>query len=84
MPRARRSTSKPFPFALADRLRADLVLSMLGYSFLWLPVAWATFDPLDAGTGPTLATLAIRAAELVLVSLCLNITLLRAADKVPL
>jgi len=78
MPRAR-PLFDTLPIALADRLRADLVLSILGYSFLWLPVAWAIFDPLDTRTGPALASLAIL-LELVLVSLCLNIILLRGGQ----
>lgn len=65
------------PIAPAQRLRADLVLALLTYSFLWLPVVWVIADPLAARTAP-LGTTVAALAELGVISVCLNLTLLRA------
>lgn len=76
MPRARPFfDALPIPPAL--QLRADLVLALFTYSFLWLPVAWVLADPLGMRTSPLPATLPSLAALIVL-SLGLNLTLLRA------
>lgn len=75
MPRA-----QPFfdslPIAPALRLRADLVLALLAYSFLWLPVGWVIANPLAARAAPLGMTL-LALVELVLISLCVNLTALR-------
>jgi hypothetical protein len=75
-----RPGARPFfdslPITTVQKLRADLLLSMLGYSFLWLPVGVLLIDPFDT-TGSTLHA-AIPLFGLVSVSLCLNIALLRA------
>jgi hypothetical protein len=65
------------PIAPALRLRADLALALLTYSFLWLPVAWVIVDPLAARPTPRVAT-AFALAELIVLSVCLNLTWLRA------
>jgi len=68
------------PVPARDRLRADLLLSLASYSVLWLPVAWALFDPLgrEAAAGPALV---FELLELAALSLCVNITLLRGAGR---
>ncbi len=68
------------PIAPALRLRADLVLTLLTYSFLWLPVAWIIVDPLGARTAPLGDTMAVL-AELAVISICVNLTLLRARPR---
>src|SRR4051812_6538224 len=48
------------PIVPALRLRADVVLALCTYSFLWLPVSWVVVDPLRARTvslGDTVAEL---------------------------
>src|SRR4051812_3966872 len=79
MPRA-----QPFfdslPIAPSLRLRADLVLALITYSFLWLPMCWVIVDPLQArptALGVSLAEL----ATLIVISLCLNLTLLRTRPR---
>lgn len=72
MPRAQRFFDT-LPISPALRLRADVALALLTYSFLWLPVGWIIADPLSSRVAPlgtTLATL----AELVVISLCVNLT----------
>jgi hypothetical protein len=68
------------PITPALRLRADLVLALLTYSFLWLPVAWVLADPLAARATPLGATVAAL-AELAVISVCVNLTLLRARPR---
>jgi hypothetical protein len=68
------------PLAPALRLRADVVLALLTYSFLWLPMAWVIVDPLGARTVALGITLAVL-AELAVISLCVNLTLLRARPR---
>src|SRR5262245_16931453 len=76
MPRARQFfASLPIPPAL--HLRADLVLALLTYSFRWLPVAWVIADPLGTRTAP-LPTTVLALATLIVISVCVNLTLLRA------
>jgi hypothetical protein len=79
MPRAR-AFFDTLPIPIAQELRADLWLSALGYTFLWLPVAWVAFDPLGEANGPA-PGLIIALAGLVLISLCVNITWLRGAGR---
>jgi hypothetical protein len=73
MPRAR-AFFDSLPVAAAQKLRADLTLACLGYSFLWLPVGWCLFSA-------TQANAAVSLVELVLLSLCVNLTLLRGAAR---
>ena len=68
------------PIAPALRLRADLVLALLTYSFLWLPVGWVLVDPLAARVTP-LGTAAAVLAELVVISVGVNLTLLRGRPR---
>ena len=68
------------PISPALRLRADLVLALLTYSFLWLPVAWVLVDPLAARVTPLITT-AAALAELAVISVCVNLTLLRARPR---
>jgi hypothetical protein len=65
------------PIPARQKLRADAVLALLSYSFLWLPVAWVAIDPLGARSASLPGTIS-RLAELALVSLCVNLTVLRA------
>jgi hypothetical protein len=58
----------------AQKLRADLTLAGLGYSFLWLPVGWCLFSATHASS-------ALSLAELVSLSLCVNLTVLRGAMR---
>ena len=79
MPRAQRFFDA-LPIAPGLRLRADVVLGLLTYSFLWLPVGWVIADPLGSRAAPIgLAVAAL--AELVLISLCVNLTLLRTRPR---
>jgi hypothetical protein len=73
MPRAR-TFFDSLPVGAAQKLRADLTLASLGYSFLWLPVGWCLFSA-------TQANAAVSLIELVLLSLCVNLTLLRGATR---
>jgi hypothetical protein len=68
------------PVSPAQRLRADVVLALLTYSFLWLPVAWVVGDPLGLRVAPLSVTVA-QLAELMLISLTLNLTLLRSRPR---
>jgi hypothetical protein len=68
------------PIAPALRLRADVVLALLTYSFLWLPVGWVVVDPLQA-RATSLGITAAALGELVVISLCVNLTLLRARPR---
>jgi Family of unknown function (DUF6136) len=75
MPRAR-GFFDALPVAPAGKLRADVMLAACSYSLLWLPVGWLIFDPLATShTTPPVACL----LELVVISLCVNIALLRGA-----
>ena len=65
------------PIAPSQKLRADAVLALLTYSFLWLPVAWVVVDPLASRSAPLAGTMSLL-GELVVLSLCVNLTLLRA------
>jgi hypothetical protein len=77
MPRSR-VFFEALPVRPADKLRADLLLSVASYSLLWLPVAWVLADPLHQARGSLPAMLAAL-LELAALSLCLNVTLLRGA-----
>jgi hypothetical protein len=68
------------PIAPALRLRADVVLTLLTYSFLWLPVGWVIVDPLGARTAPLGIALAAL-AELAVISTCVNLTFLRTRPR---
>ena len=70
MPRAR-AFFDSLPVSPLQKLRADLVFALVSYSFLWLPVAWTL-----ASSPRPLAVLSL--AELALLSLCVNLALLRA------
>ena len=76
MPRA-----QPFfdslPIAPSLRLRADLVLALITYSFLWLPVCWVIVDPLQARPA-SLGASVTSLTELIVISPGVNLTLLRA------
>jgi len=76
MPRPR-TFFDALPVLPLHKLRADLLLSLASYSLLWLPVAWVFIDPLDQGRG-SLPGLFAALAELALLSLCLNVALLRS------
>ncbi len=79
MPRARGFfDSLPIPPVL--QLRADLVLALLAYSFLWLPVAWVIADPLGMQSAPLPATI-LQLSSLIVISLGLNLTLLRSRPR---
>jgi hypothetical protein len=78
MPRAR-TFFDSLPIAPWNKLRADLLLSLASYSVLWLPVAWVFTDPLARG-GVHAATVAA-IVELALLSLCVNIALLRGTAR---
>ena len=71
MPRAR-AFFDSLPVSATQKLRADLTLAVLSYSFLWLPVGWCLFSA-------TQGSAALSLAELVLLSLCVNLTVLRGA-----
>ena len=68
------------PIAPSLRLRADLVLALFTYSFLWLPVIWVIIDPLQARP-ISLADSVAALAELIVISACVNLTLLRARPR---
>ena len=68
------------PIAPSQKLRADAVLALLTYSFLWLPIAWVVMDPLGARNTPLPGTMSLL-GELVVLSLCLNLTLLRSRPR---
>ena len=68
------------PIAPSQKLRADAVLALLTYSFLWLPIAWVVLDPLGARNTPLPGTMSLL-GELVVLSLCLNLTLLRSRPR---
>src|SRR4051812_33403880 len=82
----REATFMPGPRAFFDalpirgihKLRADLWLSLASYSLLWLPVGWVIADPLHQAAGSVAATLPT-VLELAVLSLCVNLTLLRGA-----
>ena len=76
MPRAR-AFFDSMPVRPLQKLRADLTLALLSYSFLWLPVAWTLADSDRALT-------ALSLAELAVLSLCVNLTLLRGAGRAAL
>lgn len=79
MPRAQHFFDS-LPIAPALRLRADLVLALLTYSFLWLPVGWVIADPLASRALPLVVTV-VALAELIVISLSVNLTLLRARPR---
>jgi hypothetical protein len=57
------------------------VLALLTYSFLWLPVGWVIADPLGSARGTDRRHAWLALAELVLISLCVNLTLLRTRPR---
>ncbi|MEO8063950.1 MAG: DUF6136 family protein [Pseudomonadota bacterium] len=73
MPRAR-AFFDTLPVTAAQKLRADLTLGVLGYSFLWLPFGWCLFSANNDNA-------ALSLAELALLSLCVNLTALRGATR---
>lgn len=73
MPRARLFFDA-LPVRATQKLRADLTLAVLSYSFLWLPVGWCLFTPSNGNA-------AFPLSELVLLSLCVNLTVLRGATR---
>jgi hypothetical protein len=75
MPRAQ-GFFDALPIAPRLRLRADVVLALLTYSFLWLPVGWVIADPLSSRTA-ALGITVVALAELIVISLGVNLTLLR-------
>lgn len=77
MPRARLFFDA-LPVAPANKLRADLALSLASYSVLWLPVGWLLADPMGQVHGARPLLLA-SLLELAALSLCLNVTLLRSS-----
>lgn len=79
MPRARRFFDT-LPVTPGMQLRADVFLALLTYSFLWLPVGWVIADPLASRTAPLAAAVATL-AELIAISLSLNLTLLRSRPR---
>ena len=79
MPRTR-GFFDSLPIAPSQKLRADLVLALLSYSLLWLPIAWVLIDPLGARGMPLPGTISLL-GELVVLSLCLNLTLLRGRPR---
>ncbi|HET9861962.1 MAG TPA: DUF6136 family protein [Steroidobacteraceae bacterium] len=64
------------PVPAAQKLRADAVLALLSYSFLWLPVGWALIDPLTEQREPATTTV-IELGALVVSSVAVNLTALR-------
>jgi len=77
MPRAR-AFFDSLPLRPEQKLRADLVLALQSYSFLWAPIAWCI-----ASSGqPALACWSL--AELTILSLCVNLALLRGARRAAL
>lgn len=68
------------PIVPLQKLRADVVLTLLTYSFLWLPVAWVIVDPLGARAAPLRDTVAAL-AELAVISVGVNLTLLRTRPR---
>jgi hypothetical protein len=73
MPRAR-AFFDSLPVTPAQKVRADFTLAALGYSFLWLPIGWCLFSA--PGPGAMISLL-----ELALLSLCVNLTVLRGATR---
>jgi Family of unknown function (DUF6136) len=73
MPQAR-AFFDSLPVRPVQKLRADLTLALFGYSVLWLPVAWTLANSGQPST-------ALPLVELVLLSLCINLTLLRGAAR---
>ena len=73
MPRAR-AFFDALPVKPVQKLRADLTLACLGYSFLWAPLAWCQVSSTHASS-------ALSLAELVLLSLCVNLAVLRGAVR---
>ena len=80
MPRAR-SFIDALPVKSAHKLRADLLLSLLSYSFLWLPVIWAALDPLAPPAQQLAPATVLTLAQLVALSLCANLLLLKPARR---
>jgi hypothetical protein len=64
------------PVPSSRKLRADLVLALLSYSFLWLPVAWVLIDPLGERRGTAIVA-AGELAALAVLSVTLNLAGLR-------
>ena len=64
------------PVPAGQKLRADAVLALLSYSFLWMPVGWVLIDPF----GERRAALPVALTELaalVVLSIAVNLTWLR-------
>jgi len=74
MPRAR-AFFDALPVSAAQKFQADSRLALLGYSFLWLPVGWCLF------TAATPEKTSLVLAELVIISLCVNLAVLRGATR---
>ena len=74
MPRAR-AFFDALPVPATQKFQADSRLALLGYSFLWLPVGWCLYTA--STPGRVLPVL----AELVTISLCVNLTVLRGATR---
>jgi hypothetical protein len=73
MPRAR-AFFDTLPVTPGQKLRADLTLAALSYSVLWVPVAWCLYtDPRESAAASLI--------ELALLSLCVNLTVLRGATR---
>jgi hypothetical protein len=73
MPRAR-DFFDALPVTATQKLRTDVTLACLGYSFLWAPIAWNLFSSGNPGSTVSLT-------ELVVLSLCVNLTVLRRAVR---
>jgi len=79
MPRAR-AFFDALPVTPRQKLRADLALSLLSYSFLWPPILWVLFVPAQEAPQDLYATMP-SLLELVALSLCVNILLLRGFGR---
>jgi hypothetical protein len=80
MPRAR-AFFDALPVPPLQKLRADLSLSLLGYSLLWLPIAWMLVAPPDTPAHTDAWRALAPLTELVTLSVCVNTTLLRGAAR---
>ena len=77
MPRAR-TFFDSLPLRPQQKLRTDLILALQSYSFLWAPMAWC----IVSSEHLTLASWSL--AELAVLSLCVNLALLRGAVRAAL
>ena len=77
MPRAR-AFFDSLPLRPEQKLRTDLILALQSYSFLWAPIAWCI-----ASSGQV-ALASWSLAELAVLSLCVNLALLRGAVRAAL